>query len=126
MESSPKFPAIPESLKEAAAFKRLVPFIGAGVSRLVGYPGWDEFSNEVLRFFVSEGILDQLEFDQIHELPPRIKLSLAAILEKKHSLKFKKIDYENILSRKDKNQNNDDIYEYMLALLQFSKTFHTV
>ena len=112
-------------LKRRQRFKRLVPFIGAGVSRLVGYPGWDEFSNEVLRFFVSEGNLDQLEFDQIHELPPRIKLSLAAILEKKHSLKFKKIDYENILSRKDKNQNNDDIYEYILALLQFSKTFVT-
>ena len=118
----PKSPVIPESLKEAAAFKKLVPFVGAGASKLVGYPGWGEFANEALRFFVSKEILNHSEFDQLNKLPPRMKLSLTAILEKKHGLE---IDYKEILRRKDTNQNNDDIYERILALLHFSRTFVT-
>ena len=122
MNNIPEVPDIPDSLKEAAAYKKLVPFIGAGVSKLVGYPGWDEFANEALRFFVSKGILDHSKFDQIRMLPSRMKLSLAAILEQKHSLE---IDYKKILCRKDINQNNDNIYKHILALLQFSRTFVT-
>ena len=122
MNTIPEVPDIPDSLKEAAAYKKLVPFIGAGVSKLVGYPGWDEFANEILRFFVSKGIMDYSKIDQIHKLSPRMKLSLAEILEKKHSLE---IDYQKILRRKDTNQNNSDLYDHVLALLQFSRTFVT-
>ena len=124
MKNIPKVPAIPESLIEAAAFKNLVPFIGAGASKFIGYPGWDEFANEALRFFVTEGILNHAQFDQLHSrrLSPRVKLSMAKDLEMKHSLN---IDYRKILSQKGINQNNDNIYEYVLALLQYSRTFVT-
>lgn len=48
----PVGPDIPEELYLAAGRKELVPFIGAGVSRLVGYPDWNKLANEALEFFV--------------------------------------------------------------------------
>ena len=41
LEKIPKYPDIPENLRIAAAKKELVPFISVGVSRLAGYPGWN-------------------------------------------------------------------------------------
>ncbi len=44
----PEPPEIPPAIKEAYGGKKLVLFIGAGVSRLVGYPDWEGFANEAL------------------------------------------------------------------------------
>ena len=43
-----EYPEIPSQIIEAYNKKRLVIFIGAGVSRLVGCKGWDELAHELI------------------------------------------------------------------------------
>ena len=74
---------------------KLVPFIGAGVSRLAGCPGWDELGTAALRFFVTRGELGHGELDLLSKLPSRVKLSIAQQLESKHRVR---IDYKTLLS----------------------------
>lgn len=57
MDDIPLLPAIPERLRVAARQGTLVPFIGAGVSQLAGCPGWDDFANGALKFFVNRGVM---------------------------------------------------------------------
>ncbi|MDA8134545.1 MAG: SIR2 family protein [Desulfobacteraceae bacterium] len=85
----------PEVLRIAAVQRKLIPFIGAGVSQLGGCPNWTEFADRALRFFVQEKKLNHAEFSQINVLSPRVKLSIALELEKKHE---KEIDFKGILS----------------------------
>jgi hypothetical protein len=42
-------PDVSEALREAAQLGKLVPFVGAGASKLAGCPDWDEFANGALR-----------------------------------------------------------------------------
>jgi hypothetical protein len=79
-------PKIPEALRVAASTRRLVPFIGAGVSQLGGSPGWDEFANLALKFFVTHGKLSHAALDQIMGLTSRVKLSVALDLEFRNNL----------------------------------------
>lgn len=122
LENIPRYPDIPENLHIAASQKKLVPFIGAGVSRLRGYPDWEKFADQALRFFVAEGKLNHAQFDQISGLSPRVKLSFAVNLEERYNLL---IDFKKILSLNSEKNQNKDIYRHVLRLFQFSKTFIT-
>lgn len=48
-------PHIPDGLREAAQRGTLIPFVGAGASRIAGCPGWSEFADGALRHFVDQG-----------------------------------------------------------------------
>jgi len=48
-------PPLPPGLKEAALRGTLIPFIGAGASRLAGCPNWIEFADRALCYFVDQG-----------------------------------------------------------------------
>ncbi|MBK7867917.1 MAG: hypothetical protein IPJ75_13605 [Ignavibacteriales bacterium] len=43
-----EFPEVPTQIIEAYNQKKLVIFIGAGVSRLVGCKGWDQLAQELI------------------------------------------------------------------------------
>jgi hypothetical protein len=43
-----KLPNIPDEIKEAVNNKKLVIFVGAGVSRIIGCKGWDELANNLV------------------------------------------------------------------------------
>ncbi len=86
---------IPEQLLTAARNKKLVPFIGAGVSQLSGCPGWSAFADASLAFFVDKGKLSYAELNQISSLSSRVKLSVALDLQRRHSLP---IDFNSILA----------------------------
>lgn len=73
----PAVPAVPPGLREAAERSTLVPFVGAGASRLAGCPGWSEFADGALQCFVDQGKFTYSQVDQIRHLGPRLKLSLA-------------------------------------------------
>ena len=87
-------PKIPEALRVATSTRTLVPFIGAGVSQLGGSPGWEEFANLALKFFVTHGKLSHAALDQIMGLASRVKLSVALDLQSRHNLP---IDFSSIL-----------------------------
>ena len=90
----PLVPEIPDELKTANAFGILIPFVGAGASRLAGCPGWVEFADGALSHFVANGQLDHAQLDQLRTAPPRVKLSLARSLAKDHGLP---VDYQKLL-----------------------------
>lgn len=82
----PLYPTIPDRLRLAAKQGTLIPFISAGVSQLGGCPGWDEFANATLRFFVQEGKLSHAQLDQMSSQSARVKLAVALWLEQKYGL----------------------------------------
>jgi len=103
-------PSIPEELVDAAASGMLVVFIGAGISRLVGCPSWNEFASAVLNQLTPD-IINYHEKSLIDSIPdPRKKLSIAKILEQKHDIK---IDYKRIFNIDEPKSN---IYEDINSL----------
>jgi len=55
---------------------KLIPFVGAGASKLAGCPDWNEFADEALRVFVEHGKFSHAQLDQVKALSPRVKLSI--------------------------------------------------
>ena len=90
-------PEIAAGLREAAARTTLVPFIGAGASVLAGCPGWKEFADKSLRWLVAQGKFSYSQLDQISQLHPRVKLSLARNIANEHKTN---IAYRDILHPK--------------------------
>jgi len=84
-------------LKEAASLGLLIPFVGAGASMVAGCPGWAEFADRSLRFFIDKGRFTHAQLDQVKTLNPRVKLSLARSMEREHKLQidFKKVLYQS-------------------------------
>lgn len=115
IEKIEPIPKIPEALRLAALQRKLIPFIGAGVSQLGGCPGWDQFANAALQFFVSKGKLSHARLEQIRSLSSRVKLSLALELEAQHSLP---IEFKEFLtpSGKQKEDMGDRVYRDLSRL----------
>lgn len=77
-------PIIPEELINAAQAGELVVFVGAGVSKLVSGPSWDEFADAVLNQLVLSGKIDYFTLSQIRTIAdPRKRLSIANIISRK-------------------------------------------
>jgi hypothetical protein len=87
-------PPLPEALREASQRGKLIPFIGAGASKLAGCPNWSDFADASLRFFVDKGKFTYNQLEQLRSLSPRVRLSLALALQEEHQLKIK---FEEIL-----------------------------
>jgi hypothetical protein len=105
-----------EDIRLGARIRPLVPFIGAGMSQLAGCPGWDEFANKALRFFVTgrRRKLTHAELDQLKDLPARVKLALALDLQDSDS----RIDFTELLrsSTPDKEKRGDELYTKLGAI----------
>jgi hypothetical protein len=87
-------PEPPDGLREAALRGNLVLFVGAGVSRLAGCPGWDEFANQALHQLIKKRHLSHAQFAQIKHLSPRIKLAIATNIA---SEEVAALDYDALL-----------------------------
>ena len=108
-------PNVPEGLREAARRGLLVPFVGAGVSRLAGCPSWVEFADAVLRSLIQAGKFSYSQLDQIRNLNPRVKLSFARRLALDSKVP---IDYKALLHSVARSDHNDGcrIYRSLFAL----------
>jgi len=95
VDEIPPLPPIPERLRVAATEGTLIPFVGAGLSKLGGCPDWNEFAVGSLRFFVDRGKIDYSYLEQLKTVSARVKLSLARGLEAEHSAL---IDYRTLLT----------------------------
>jgi hypothetical protein len=89
-------PSIPEALKEAAARRTLIPFVGAGASKLAGCPNWSEFAEGVLQALVDAGQITYAQVEQVRHLGPRTKLSIARAIERQTNAN---IDFRGLLHR---------------------------
>ncbi len=115
IEKIEPIPKIPEALRLAALQRKLIPFVGAGVSQLGGCPGWDQFANAALQFFVGKGKLSHAQFEQIHSLSSRVKLSLALELAVQHGLP---IQFKDLLTPSDRQKEivGDAVYRDLSRL----------
>jgi hypothetical protein len=114
-------PVLPEGLREAAVRGTLIPFVGAGASRIAGCPNWSGFADAALQFFVGLGKFSHAQLDQIRHLSPRVKLSIALSLQKTHGtpINFEKLLYP---SGKKDDDNGQRLYA---ALSRLGKIFVT-
>lgn len=121
MEVIKAIPNLPTGLRDAALRGTLIPFVGAGASRIAGCPNWSEFADGALRFFVDQGKFSHGQLAQISYLNPRVKLSIARGLQTEHkiSIDFVKVLYPT--GRKD-NPKGRRLYENLSKL---GKTFVT-
>jgi hypothetical protein len=114
-------PQVPEGLREAAQRGILIPFIGAGVSRLAGCPSWTEFADAALRWLIFDGKFTYSQLDQIRQLHPRVKLSLARTLAAE---KNTVIDFRTLLHPKARREHEKGCRLYR-SLFTLGKTFVT-
>lgn len=106
----PPVPSIHPELVEAAKSGELVIFVGAGVSRLVKCPSWEQFANSVLNQLVPDHI-DHYQLSQIVTIKdPRKRLSIAKIIAQESDVH---IDYGAIFDVKPTTNN---IYEILNTL----------
>jgi len=114
-------PCIPSGLREAAQRGTLIPFIGAGASRIAGCPSWSEFADGALHCLVEEGKFSHKQLAQISHLNPRVKLSIALRLEKEHATR---INFRKLLHPSEKNDNGKG-RKLFGSLCKLGKTFVT-
>lgn len=114
-------PRIPDGIREASQRGTLIPFIGAGVSRIAGCPGWSEFADGALRCLVEEGKFSHKQLAQIRNLNPRVKLSIALGLEKEHATR---INFRKLLHPSGKRDNTKG-QKLFGSLCRLGKTFVT-
>lgn len=81
-------PQIPSEVTEAAKDGRLVLFVGAGASMMLGMPSWGGLASKALNSLVAAGSIDFAELEQLKQLDPKKQLSIADFIaqEKGHSL----------------------------------------
>jgi hypothetical protein len=108
-------PTIPPGLREAALIGKLIPFIGAGTSRLAGCPGWDDFANGALRQLIEKGKFTYSQLDQVKDLSPRVKLSIATTIAADTKTP---IDYDLILhpTPRAEHKRGRHLYNCVFAL----------
>ena len=71
-----EIPPIPDQILEAASNGKLIVFIGAGVSRLLGYPSWQNLAERYAEYLFQKGYLSYLECEHLKRLDPRKLLSI--------------------------------------------------
>ncbi len=105
-ELSPS-PPIPKEVANAAQSGQLVVFVGAGISRLVNCPSWEDLSRKILNQIVPDG-LNHYEVSQILSISdPKKKLSIARIVSKNNGID---LDYKSLFPTDCKTPN---IYTYL-------------
>jgi hypothetical protein len=114
-------PQVPDGLREAAQRGILIPFIGAGVSRLAGCPSWAGFADAALSWLIDDGKFTYSQFYQIQHLHPRVKLSLARALA---SQKGASIDFRALLHPRARADDEKGCRLYR-SLFALGKTFVT-
>lgn len=72
-EEIPLIPPVPPGLRDAAQRGTLIPFVGAGATRLAGCPGWPDFADGALRQLVAHGKLSHGQLDLWH-IKRRVKM----------------------------------------------------
>ena len=99
-ELIPQIPAIPLGLRQASREGILIPFVGAGASKLAGCPNWTEFADGALHWMIDKGKFSHGRLAQIQGLNPRVKLSIALRLQEEMDLQ---IDFLKLLHPSDCN-----------------------
>jgi hypothetical protein len=103
-------PPVPSEIENAAQSGELVVFVGAGISKLIRCPNWDEFATEVLEKLVPQGI-SYYELSQIKQIPdPKKRLSIAKIIADRKKIP---INYGSLLKARKLAPKNKNVYTHL-------------
>lgn len=69
-------PTVPNEIKDAASKGKLVIFVGAGASRIIGCPSWQSFAMHHLKNLFDEGMINFHEYSHLSKEEPRKLLSI--------------------------------------------------
>lgn len=109
----PEIPKIPKPILEAASNGKLVVFIGAGVSRLLGYPSWQNLAERYIEYLFQKGYLSYLEYEHLKKLDPRKLLSICKnFCEKK---KIPEPSMDKLLKPKNIEKDVVNIYQLIYS-----------
>lgn len=113
-EELKEIPNIPQAILEAASNGKLVLFIGAGVSRIIGCPSWKKFALLQLKDLFEKKAINFYEFKNLESLDARKLLSIC-----RNIYKEKKIQPESMKSLLTGNDEQlkkftiyDDLYSF--------------
>ena len=102
-------PDIPEQIIDAAKSGKLVLFIGAGVSRIVGCPSWEEFAHLQLKDLFEKKSINYFEYSKLKTLNNRKLLSICRRIYKENNLQPPSL--KSLLTGKDELLKKYSIYE---------------
>jgi hypothetical protein len=102
-------PDIPQEILKAASSGKLVMFIGAGVSRIIGCPSWKEFALLQLRDLYEKRVINFYEFKNLGSLDARRLLSICRNIYEENDIKPQNMG--SLLSGKDELMKKFTIYE---------------
>lgn len=101
--------------------RKLFFFLGAGVSRIMGIPGWDEFANNLIKktcvSYEEKNILSSITDNK-----EKITIAYNRFKQKKQEKQFFKIFGNALKPNRNVYKNKENIYE---ILAQFDATFLT-
>jgi hypothetical protein len=79
----------PDEVIQAGLEGNLILFVGAGVSRLLGFPSWQGLAKLVLEDLRKESLLNYSEIEQLQTLDPKKQLSIAKLISEQHGYDLK-------------------------------------
>jgi hypothetical protein len=97
----PNIPTVPPSIADAAEAGKLVVFVGAGLSRLAGSPGWQEFANSLLSWLVDQELINHSLRAQLASLPVKTRISIALQIAEQNLKAISASDYRRMLMTSD-------------------------
>ena len=78
----------PDEIIQAGLNGELIIFVGAGVSMLLKLPSWDDLANKALDELRKMKYLNYSEIDQLKQLNPKKKLSIARLIADENKIKI--------------------------------------
>ncbi|MEW6997758.1 SIR2 family protein [Colwelliaceae bacterium BS250] len=102
-------PELPEEIKSAALDGKLVLFIGAGASMLLGLPSWGQLAHQALKSLNDERFINFAELNQLLQLDPKKQLSIAKVIADENNFDLNLAQYL-------KSKKSSKIYEYLNSI----------
>lgn len=114
----PDIPFPPQGLIDAAESGKLVLFVGAGVSRICGSPGWEGVASALLKRLIFKNLINHSVRMQLATLPLKTRISIALSIAEKHEAKPTTQDYRNILMTRnlDEKTIGHELYRDLTSL----------
>jgi hypothetical protein len=119
-------PKLPDEVREAYVRGNLVIFVGAGISKLEGMMGWDDFAAKCITYCRDTGLLDYANAERLRTLQnPRRKLTVVwKIIEDEGNLTDLQRHIQTLFTHKSQTDESH-IYFHLNKLVLNGVTFIT-
>lgn len=106
-------PDVPKQIIDAAQGGKLVLFIGAGVSRIIGCPSWDKFAHLQLKDLYEKRVINYYEYTNLKSENARKLLSICRRLYEEKSIQSQTM--KSLLKGKDELIKKFTIFDDLCA-----------